>query len=129
MPTTQFDETIPATGAVTFAAADGTALKTLYDNRPFESRLDHLWAVNGDDIPHTLVLTFVGSGGQARTGSVTLAAGAGLNGTPAIDVLAACLPPDQQGLVFDVAAYLAGSLTVAVTGANSVDLTTQGANL
>jgi hypothetical protein len=116
-----FDETIPWNTGTQVAAADTTTPKTIATatDRPLYVR--QILATNSDAIPHVVeFLMFPNNGFAAELGAVTLPAGTGYAGAPAIDVLP-LLVGAGVGLVLATTEVVNAAMLVAITGAFKVD--------
>lgn len=120
---------IPKNPATSFANADATAFKTVMSAGTLGSRIDSLFATNGDPTnAYVLQLAVQKSGVDYVIGEVTIPLGAGTNGAAkAVAVLNPTdLPPltytESGALFLESGATLRGRMKTTVAGANLVQL-------
>jgi len=109
-----FDERTILAAVKLVAPADGTGAVALLPVHSSDRRVDTIIATNRDTIAHVVTLTLNNGATTIILGSVSLAAGAGTAGTPAVDVLAACLPATVVGLLLVPADNLLVTMAVAI---------------
>jgi hypothetical protein len=115
-----FDERVASTQRVFINAAMGLTEQFWFDNTPIPARVDAIYVANEDAIDHVITLSAALGSSYYPIGSTTLVARSGLDGSPAVDVLALCLPLGAAGLVFDFEMALTARVSVAMTGTTRI---------
>lgn len=121
-----FDENEPFANVHYIVNAAGTGSVTFVNANPRRVRIDSILAINNDSIPHVVNVFYFDGSTPGLIGSASVASGAGTAGTPSVDLLAAILPTTQVGLLLNGVSTINVAVAVAVTGANSVQLTALG---
>lgn len=122
MSLSQFDERTALVTPVQIALADGVALKTLATGALSGQRVDDILASNNDTIPHVLELALTVGAVTYALGSVSVPAGTGWAGAPALSLGATLLPPLQAGWLLGYNNLLKVRVTVAMVGAFVCDV-------
>jgi hypothetical protein len=103
------------TSAGVWQNSSGTGPQNVITSAPVGLTLSHLWMTSTDTVSREVQLVMAPSAGGSRTiGSITLAAGAGFAGVPAVDMLAEILP-GQDGISLFATDMVQVSYPVAVT--------------
>ena len=121
-----FDERIVLLYSRLFLPADGTALVTVAAANSGDRRLDACMVANRDTIPHVVNLQMTNGAILTQLGSLSVPAGQGYAGTPALDLFASVLPVGQVGLVLSPATTLQVSMSVAIVATFDVSVTMVG---
>jgi hypothetical protein len=109
-----FDERTVLTQQVLMLPADGTATKVLAPVNSSDRRIDAITVTNRDTIAHVVTASIVVGATTVAIGSVSIPAGQGFAGTPAIDLLAAILPATVVGVNLGPSATFNVTLAVAI---------------
>jgi len=121
-----FDEVQPIVNGVTILNADGTAPKSITTAQTSRIRVDSILVSNTDTIAHVVRLYALISAVAYLIGSVSVPAGQGTAGTPAIDLLASALPITQVGIALAASVTLQASVEVVMTGATVLTINVVG---
>lgn len=121
-----FDETLADSNAIVFDDGNSPGTLTLTPNDKTLRRVDTILAANNDTIDHVVNLRINIAASFYWLGSVTVPAGTGFDGVPAIDLLAACVPVTQVGLNLFSFNYLEINVPVALNTGKGLWLTTFG---
>jgi hypothetical protein len=127
--TSQFDESFGVVVATPFVAANTTTHLSVWNQKPYEARIDSMVASNTDGIVHVLSLYINQGGPDMLIGSVTVPAGAGTLGTPPFDILAALGASVATGLYNDPTTDYLMALSVSMVAASQLVVLALGGNL
>jgi hypothetical protein len=126
MGTQVFDERTVLNQSRLVVPADGTGVLALVTATTTDRRIDTLLCANRDGIAHVVSLVFTNGAVVTQLGSVSVPAGTGYAGTPAIDLLVACFPVSQAGLAIQPTQLLGIQLAVAVVATFDLSVTALG---
>jgi len=121
-----FDERVPVVATAAILPADTTGAKSLYTAPASGARFDDILIWNNDTIAHELNLTLRNGGTPYGIGSVSIAAGAGTAGAPAVNLAATLAPTAQAGWVLPSGVSLELNVSVAVQAGKVLAITAFG---
>lgn len=116
----KFNETSPVWQVTSFVNADGTTAKQVFANSGGPARVDAILIVNNDTIAHVVNLFLRSSSANFLMGSISIAAGVGTGGVPAVDLISSLFPAQVDAISLNTTLTLQLSLAVAMTGATTL---------
>src|ERR1019366_7869178 len=110
-----FEITRPIMDIAQLSSSDGTTRTTMTNANVYAALVQSVLLSCDDPAVHVVQLFIVGGGHTVPIGSVSLPIGTGLNGTPAIDLLATGLPVLPGPFILPVGYSIQVSVAVALT--------------
>lgn len=124
-----FDEQSVQNTVTAFKAAQTTTKVTIQAWSAPYTRIDTLTVTNSDVIAHVVDLWILRSTVPCLLGSLSVPAGQGLAGTPALNLLTGCLPAGVDHINLTSSDALQASMEVTVTAAFEVDVFSSGGSV
>lgn len=126
MPINRYAETYPCYSSITLAIGQGTNPTQSSPAQTAPHRWDMILASSNAAVDHDArIEAYVGSLSY-YLGSVVIPAGAGWTNVPPLDVLAALVPPSNDGITLPPSAYVRATLAVALGAGETINISLVG---